>query len=163
MSTSNQTDFSFEASAQQPVYDNSHIENAPPVAVQVLSIIGFGVFSIVGVSLAFSENWIAGIVVAAIVTGTWASTRTFGGRGFTGRKRAKKVASVAPHIDGHQSSGNASFDAYRADMIARLEQESRDFDAFLERLRAARDSSEFDQFMSDRANAAKPVNSSDTS
>jgi len=156
MNTSSQAD-------HQPVYDHSSHDMGPPVSVQVLSIIGFGVFSIVGVSLAFSENWIAGIVVAAIVTGTWASTRTFGGKGFTGRKRAKKVAAVAPHLSNDKSSGNASFDAYRADMIARLEQESRDFDDFLVRLREARDASEFDQYLDDRAKAAKPVSGSDAS
>jgi len=160
MNTSSQADYSTNAHDHQPVYDQIR-DDGPPVAVQVLSIIGFGVFSIVGVSLAFSENWIAGIVVAAIVTGTWASTRTFGGKGFTGRKRAKKVASVAPHIDSKKSSGNASFDAYRADMIARLEQESRDFDDFLIRLREARDASEFDQYLDDRAKSAKSVPSSD--
>ncbi len=157
MITSSQADYSTDAYDHQPVYDRNAHDDGPPVAVQVLSIIGFGVFSIVGVSLAFSENWIAGIIVAAIVTGTWASTRTFGGKGFTGRKRAKKVAAVAPHFAHQKSSGNSSFDAYRSDMIARLEQESRDFDEFLIRLREARDASEFDQYLDDRANSAKSV------
>ena len=163
MNTSGPADFSTNTHEHQPAYDQAHHDNGPPVAVQILSIIGFGVFSIVGVSLAFSENWIAGIVVAAIVTGTWASTRTFGGKGFTGRKRAKKVASVAPHTSAGSSSGNASFDAYRSDMIARLEQESRDFDDFLIRLREARDASEFDQYLDDRAKSAKTVSGSDAS
>ncbi len=48
------------------------------------------------------------------------------------------------------SSGNAAFDAYRADTLRRLEEEQAAFEAFLKRLREARDKAEFDQFMEDR-------------
>ncbi len=48
------------------------------------------------------------------------------------------------------SSGNAAFDEYRMDTLRRLEEEQRDFAAFLERLRFAKDKAEFDQFMADR-------------
>lgn len=51
-------------------------------------------------------------------------------------------------------TGNAAFDSYKADTLARLEQEQVDFEAFLERLREAKDKSEFDQFMNDRAREA---------
>ncbi|MEM7317913.1 MAG: DUF2852 domain-containing protein [Pseudomonadota bacterium] len=51
------------------------------------------------------------------------------------------------------TTGNSAFDAYKADTLARLEQEQVDFEAFLERLREAKDKSEFDQFMEDRARA----------
>jgi len=47
-------------------------------------------------------------------------------------------------------SGNQAFDTYRADAISRLEDEQREFQAFLERLRQARDKAEFDAFMADR-------------
>ena len=47
-------------------------------------------------------------------------------------------------------SGNQAFDAYRADTISRMEEEQREFQAFLERLRQARDKAEFDAFMADR-------------
>lgn len=46
-----------------------------------------------------------------------------------------------------RSSGNSAFDAYKQDMLKRLEDEQAAFDAFLERLRAAKDKSEFDMFM----------------
>lgn len=49
------------------------------------------------------------------------------------------------------SSGNAAFDAYRAETLRRLEDEQGEFEAFLKRLREARDKAEFDQFMEDRA------------
>src|SRR5271157_2095362 len=47
-------------------------------------------------------------------------------------------------------SGNRAFDEYRAETLRRLEEEQKDFAAFLERLRFAKDKSEFDQFMTDR-------------
>lgn len=55
-------------------------------------------------------------------------------------------------------TGNRAFDAYKADTLSRLEQEQRDFEAFLERLREAKDKSEFDQFMDERARAARSEN-----
>lgn len=51
---------------------------------------------------------------------------------------------------GLHSSGNRAFDEYREETIARLEEESREFRAFLDRLRKAKDKEEFDQFMADR-------------
>lgn len=49
------------------------------------------------------------------------------------------------------SSGNAAFDAYKADALHRLEEEQQQFEAFMDRLRAAKDQSEFDEFMKDRS------------
>ncbi len=48
------------------------------------------------------------------------------------------------------SSGNHAFDEYRAETLRRLEDEQKDFSAFLDRLRFAKDKAEFDQFMSER-------------
>lgn len=59
-----------------------------------------------------------------------------GGRG--GRDEARPVVR------------NAAFEEYRAAELARLEDEERDFHAYLERLRAARDRDEFEAFMQDR-------------
>jgi hypothetical protein len=50
------------------------------------------------------------------------------------------------------SSGNHAFDEYKAETLRRMEEEQKDFGAFLERLRFAKDKSEFDQFMSERRN-----------
>ncbi|GHF59193.1 hypothetical protein GCM10017056_33400 [Seohaeicola zhoushanensis] len=54
----------------------------------------------------------------------------------------------------HTPTGNSAFDAYKADTLRRLEEEQRDFQAFLERLREAKDKAEFDQFIDDRARRA---------
>ena len=53
-----------------------------------------------------------------------------------------------------RSSGNSAFDAYKADTLRRLEDEQSSFEAFLQRLRDAKDKAEFDEFMDDRAKAA---------
>jgi Protein of unknown function (DUF2852) len=50
------------------------------------------------------------------------------------------------------SSGNRAFDEYRAETLKRLEEEQKEFGEFLERLRFAKDKSEFDQFMDERRN-----------
>lgn len=54
----------------------------------------------------------------------------------------------------YNTSGNSAFDAYKDDTLRRLEDEQQNFEAFLQRLRDAKDKSEFDDFMEDRANAA---------
>lgn len=50
-----------------------------------------------------------------------------------------------------KSSGNSAFDAYKADTLRRLEEEQDAFEAFLNRLRDAKDKAEFDQFMDERS------------
>lgn len=47
------------------------------------------------------------------------------------------------------SSCNYAFDEYRAATLRRLEEEQREFIAFLDRLRHAKDKAEFDQFMAE--------------
>lgn len=54
----------------------------------------------------------------------------------------------------HMPSGNSAFDSYKADTLRRLEEEQENFEAFLQRLREARDKAEFDQFMEERARSA---------
>lgn len=61
------------------------------------------------------------------------------------------------------SSGNQVFDAYRADTISRLEEEGREFQSFLKRLRQARDKAEFDAFMADRRQRPASKDSADPS
>lgn len=61
-----------------------------------------------------------------------------GGDGFRGRY--------------HPSSGNRAFDEYREETLKRLEDEQKEFREFLDRLRLAKDRSEFDQFMAERRN-----------
>ena len=54
------------------------------------------------------------------------------------------------------SSGNRAFDEYRTETLRRLEEEQREFRDFLDRLRFAKDKTEFDQFMAERRDRPAP-------
>ena len=56
------------------------------------------------------------------------------------------------------SSGNRAFDEYREETLKRLEEEQKEFKDFLDRLRFAKDKTEFDQFMTERRNRPAPSN-----
>lgn len=105
--------------------------------------------------------WIASMVAGFVVF--WpiglalviymSATGRFAGRGrATGR--ATFGRGFGPGFGMSRSTGNAAFDAYRDDTIHRLEEEQRAFEAFLQRLREAKDKAEFDQFMDDRRGRA---------
>jgi Protein of unknown function (DUF2852) len=75
----------------------------------------------------------------------------------------KSGASAAARLatNGHSwgrpaSSGNVAFDEYREETLRRLDEEQREFRDFLDKLRAAKDRSEFDQFMADRRSRPTP-------
>ncbi|MGV8987368.1 MAG: DUF2852 domain-containing protein [Cypionkella sp.] len=59
------------------------------------------------------------------------------------------------HHGGFRSSGNTAFDAYKEETLRRLQEEQDAFQSFLQRLREAKDKTEFDAFMDDRARQAK--------
>lgn len=108
-----------------------------------------------------TENWLdekgKGAWIAAMVLGfvffwpvglallmymIW-SKRMFNGKSCSRRTSSRVMAT--------RTTGNTAFDTYKADTLRRLEEEQDNFEAFLERLREAKDKSEFDQFMDDRA------------
>lgn len=51
---------------------------------------------------------------------------------------------------GGRRTGNSAFDEYREETLRRLEEEQGEFEAFLDRLRRAKDRAEFDQFREER-------------
>ena len=83
-----------------------------------------------------------GVVQGSRGFGPWAS---WGSRGCGTRRGAGA------------SSGNRAFDEYRTETLSRLEEEQREFFEYLERLRKARDKSEFDSFMAERRDRQKPT------
>lgn len=96
--------------------------------------------------LGFIFAWPLGLALLAYMI--W-SKRMFTKCSSSGRDRtAFRAAS--------KSSGNSVFDAYKTDTLRRLEDEQRSFEAFLDRLRDAKDQAEFDQFMAERARTARP-------
>jgi len=56
-----------------------------------------------------------------------------------------------------RSSGNRAFDDYREETLRRLEDEQREFQEFLKRLRTAKDKAEFDQFMAEQRSRNAPT------
>lgn len=103
--------------------------------------------------------WIAAMVVSFIffwpVGLALLAYMIWSKRMFTGCKMHKHSSYRRHHPHGFTSSGNTAFDAYKADTLRRLEDEQQAFDAFLQRLREAKDKSEFDDFMEDRARKAR--------
>ena len=83
--------------------------------------------------------WPVGLALTAYMV----INNKFAGTGKSCRKRG------AVHMS--RTTGNAAFDAYKDETLRRLEEEQTNFEAFLERLREAKDKAEFDQFMDDRA------------
>jgi Protein of unknown function (DUF2852) len=67
----------------------------------------------------------------------------------------KFAESRGRHGYGMGSSGNVAFDTYKADALRRLEEEQEAFEAFIQRLRDAKDKAQFDSFMEDRARATR--------
>lgn len=61
------------------------------------------------------------------------------------------------------AGGNRAFDEYRTETLRRLEEEQREFVEYLERLRQARDKSEFDAFMAERRGRGAPERSASES
>ena len=89
--------------------------------------------------LGFIFFWPVGLAVLTYMI--W-SKRMFSSK-MTHRRHGRMMPS--------RSTGNAAFDAYKADTLQRLEEEQSSFEEFLKRLRDAKDKAEFDQFMNDRA------------
>ena len=111
---------------------------------------------IAGMILGFIFWWPIGLVllVAMLATGRFACGRhgrnaggwSYGDAPWTGWK------SWGGGMRSPPSSGNRAFDEYRAETLKRLEDEQKEFGEFLDRLRFAKDKSEFDQFMNERRN-----------
>lgn len=145
--------------------DRAEAEALPPapLTVQILGQLFFGIFAIVATVMAFEAFWLAGVLVAIVI-----ATAGFGRHG--GFRRARKARGwgrdgagcredvaepFAPEAP--KSSGNAAFDAYRAEVLKRLEEEQKTFVSFLDRLRDAKDKSEFDAFMNERSRPSATV------
>ncbi len=117
-------------------------------SVKVLAIICFTGFAIPVSIVAMGEFGILGLALAAFLGWQWTRLAGLGGRGIA----CDRLEQLRPQVDAAPaSSGNASFDAYRDDLMGRLEREQNEFDNFLTRLRDAKDKAEFDTFLDDRA------------
>ncbi len=101
--------------------------------------------------LGFVFFWPVGLALVLYITATnrWSRSMFSACRTKSHRADMQRSAWVAT-----RPSGNTAFDAYKSDMLKRLEDEQKSFEDFMARLRAAKDKAEFDAFMADRAKAA---------
>ena len=114
----------------------------------ILSFIGFILATLIGLAwavvwIAFALFWLVWPLVLLVVAGiVWR-------RQARNWQRAQRTSPETPQREA-PSSGNAAFDAYRADTVQRLDEERAHFGAFLERLRKAKDKEAFDSYMAER-------------
>ncbi|MEM1235906.1 MAG: DUF2852 domain-containing protein [Pseudomonadota bacterium] len=126
----------------------------PSPRADTISIILYGIFAMPVSIVAIVNNTFFGIVLAAILGYIW--LRLSGIE--TGTPMDDAVDALKPDADTPvKSSGNATFDAYREELLERLEKEQMAFEGFLDRLRSAKDKSEFDDFMEARALSARKI------
>jgi hypothetical protein len=100
--------------------------------------------------LSFALWWPLGLAV--LLSFLWSRHMMCGHRMRHWRERGEEMRDdVARRWRGDRPvTGNRVFDDYRAETLRRLEEEQREFVEFLERLRRAKDQSEFDEFMAER-------------
>tara|TARA_R110002124_G_scaffold52394_4_gene150869 strand:+ start:4761 stop:5150 length:390 start_codon:yes stop_codon:yes gene_type:complete len=108
--------------------------------IQWLDARGKGAW-IAAMVLGFIFLWPVGLAILFYMLGTNRMSRSFFGCPKSRRTRG--------------ATGNAAFDTYKEDTISRLNEEQDAFNGFLQRLRHAKDKTEFDQFMDDRAKQQK--------
>lgn len=92
--------------------------------------------------LGFIFFWPVGLALLAYMI--WSKRMFSSSSRSCSRKMSRSMSMSRP-------TGNSAFDAYKADTLRRLEEEQDSFESFLERLRAAKDKSEFDAFMDERS------------
>jgi len=126
----------------------------------------FHPFWIVLMILGFIAWWPLGLVVLAVIIGS-GRMGCWNHHGMSRwenkiQRMQEKVDRVRTKMDSvrsggdwwgtPRSSGNRAFDDYRSETLRRLEEEQQEFREFLNRLRFAKDKTEFDQFMAERRN-----------
>ncbi len=107
--------------------------------------------------LAFIVFWPLGLAILAFVL--WSGRMSCGSYGSYGgwqHKMERMQSKMDRFWSQAPTSGNRAFDEYRSDTLRRLEDEQREFQDFLGRLRMAKDKAEFDEFMAERRNRRAP-------
>lgn len=126
-----------------------------PIPVQILSVIFYAGFAISVSIVAMAMFGIIGVGLAFFFAWQWGRIPNLGGK----IPLKEAIEHVRPVVTGDtpKSSGNKSFDAYKESLMQRLEQEQSSFEQFLDRLRASKDRTEFDQFMDARAMRTRDI------
>ena len=123
------------------------LDDIPRPAWIALVVLGFIVFWPVGLALLIYLKWSGRMFCSR--RARWGAWNTPDGRSSDGREQ---FGAWCRRSRGgrHGSSGNVAFDEYREETLRKLDEEQREFRDFLDRLRAAKDRAEFDDFMAER-------------
>ncbi len=127
---------------------------------------GIGKPAWIGLTIvSFILFWPLGLVVLGYLVGSGRMTCWAHGSGDRWQRRMERMQQRMERMQAaaeqwtgrgfRSSSGNRAFDEYRDETLRRLEEEQREFKAFLDRLRHAKDKAEFDQFMADRGRRSR--------
>src|SRR5262249_28491921 len=101
--------------------------------------------------LGFFIWWPFGLATLAFIIGSGRMTSSKGGGMSRWYGAPVQMAPVGTWwAPAARPGGNRAFDEYRQETLRRLEDEQREFQEFLIRLRMAKDKAEFDQFMAER-------------
>jgi hypothetical protein len=104
--------------------------------------------------LGFIIFWPLGLAILAYII--WSKRMGWKSGSCGWREGNSKMAGRGTWWQPQASSGNRAFDEYREETLKRLEEEQQEFRNFLDRLRFAKDKTEFDQFMADRRERNDP-------
>ena len=100
--------------------------------------------------IAFWTAWPVGLAVLAYLVGSGRLRAWSEAPGAWFNLRTEDAGAGRSRRHRPSSSGNRAFDEYREETLRRLEEEQREFQDYLERLRRARDKAEFDGFVAER-------------
>ena len=124
------------------------LDDIPKPAWIALLVVSFILFWPIGLALLIYLKWSGRMFCSRHAR--WGAWNTPDGRTDGGREEFRAWRSR--HRWGGQGSGNVAFDEYREETLRKLDEEQREFRDFLDRLRAAKDRAEFDDFMAERRN-----------
>lgn len=125
------------------------LDDIPRPAWIAVVVLGFIVFWPVGLALFIYLKWSGRMFCSRHAR--WGAWNTPDGRSEGRAAREEFRAWRRRHRWGHNAStGNVAFDEYREETLRKLEEDQREFRDYLDKLRAAKDRAEFDQFMNDR-------------
>ena len=124
------------------------LDDIPRPAWIALVIVSFILFWPIGLALLIYLKWSGRMFCSRHGYGRW-----YGPDGREARREAREEWRAWKRRQRWGGgSGNVAFDEYREETLRKLDEEQREFRDFLDRLRAAKDRAEFDQFMNERRN-----------
>ena len=118
-----------------------------------LMVLGFVIFWPVGLAILAYLIWSGRMGCRSMRSGSGWQQRMAG-------KWERKMERWGMQAKAFHPTGNHAFDEYREETLKRLEEEADAFQSFLERLRMAKDRTEFEQFMAERRNRGNDTGAS---